>query len=164
MYDLAYIGEEFSVDMDLVERVEVIRGPSAALYGNNAFFAVINVVTRHGSSLNGGELTTSAASFGTYAGRASYGRAFANDLDVLVSATYSDAKGQKPVLPEFNAPATNNGLAQGADHEGFHKLLATASKGNFSFQANTVSREKGIPTGAFATIFNDAKGLAPWMG
>ncbi|HMG70702.1 MAG TPA: TonB-dependent receptor, partial [Gemmatimonadaceae bacterium] len=43
------------------------------------------------------------------------------------------------------------------DHEEFHKLLVTASKGDFSFQANTVSREKGLPTGAYATIFNDGR-------
>ena len=155
VYDLAYIGEEFSVDVDLIERVEVIRGPGSALYGSNALFAVINVVTKSGSSLAGGEISTSAASFGTYSGRASYGRAFANDLDLLVSATYSDGKGRNLFYPEFNAPLTNNGVANGVDHEGFHKILVTASKGDFSFQANTISREKGVPTGQYATIFGD---------
>jgi outer membrane receptor protein involved in Fe transport len=157
VYDLAYIGEEFSVDVDMIERVEVIRGPSSALYGSNAFFAVINIVTRPGSSLAGTEVATSAASFGTYSGRASYGRTFANDLDLLVSATYSDGKGRSLYYPEYNAPATNNGMANGADHEDFHKFLVTASKGDFSFQANSVSREKGLPTGQFGALFNDKR-------
>jgi outer membrane receptor protein involved in Fe transport len=157
VYDLAYFGEEFSVDVDLIERVEVIRGPSSALYGSNAFFAVINVVTRPGSSLAGTEVTTSAASFGTYAGRASYGRTFANDLDLLVSATYSDGRGRNLYYPEYDTPLTNNGFANGADHEGFHKFLVTASKGDFSFQANSVSREKGLPTAQYASIFNDKR-------
>jgi outer membrane receptor for ferrienterochelin and colicin len=155
VYDLAYIGEEGSVDLDLIDRVEVIRGPSAALYGSNAFFAVINLVTKSGNSLAGGELSTSAASFGTYSGRASYGKTFANDLDLLVSATYSDGKGRSLFYPEFNTAANNNGIATGVDHESFHKLLVTASKGDFSFQANNVSREKGLPTAAFGTTFND---------
>ena len=157
LYDLAYIGEEFSVDVDLIDRVEVIRGPSSALYGSNAFFAVINVVTRAGNSLSGAEITTSAASFGTYSGRGSYGRTFANGLDLLISGTYSDGKGRDLFYPEFDAPLTNNGDANGADHEEFRKFLVTASKGNFSFQANTVSREKGLPTGAYATLFNDKR-------
>ena len=155
VYDLAYIGEEFSVDVDLIERIEVIRGPSSALYGSNAFFAVINVVTRPGSSLAGTEVSTTAASFGTYSGRASYGRTFAKDLDLLVSATYSDSKGRNLYYPEYDSPLTSNGLTNGADHEGFHKLLVTASKGDFSFQANTVSREKGVPIPLFASLFND---------
>jgi iron complex outermembrane receptor protein len=157
VYDLAYIGEEFSVDVDLIERVEVIRGPSSALYGSNAFFAVINVVTKSGSTMAGGEVATSAASFGTYGGRASYGRSFAKDIDLLISASYSDGKGRNLFYPEFNDPLTNNGLANGVDHEKFRKILVTASKGNFSFQANTVSREKGLPTGSFGTTFNDVR-------
>jgi outer membrane receptor for ferrienterochelin and colicins len=157
VFDLAYIGEEFSVDVDLIERVEVIRGPSSAIYGSNAFFAVINVVTRPGSSLAGTEIATSAASFGTYSGRASYGHTFANGLDLLASGTYSDGKGRNLYFPEYDAPATNNGIANGDDHEGFRKLLVTASKGNFSFQANNVSREKGLPTGSYSSTFNDSR-------
>ena len=157
VFDLAYIGEEFSVDVDLIERVEVIRGPSSAIYGSNAFFAVINVVTRPGSSLAGTEIATTAASFGTYSGRASYGHTFANGLDLLASGTYSDGRGRNLYFPEYDAPLTNNGIASGDDRESFHKLLVTASKGDFSFQASNVSREKGLPTGSYATIFNDQR-------
>jgi outer membrane receptor for ferrienterochelin and colicin len=157
VFDLAYIGEEFSVDVDLIERVEVIRGPSSAIYGSNAFFAVINVVTRPASSVAGTEIATTAASFGTYSGRASYGHAFANGLDLLASGTYSDGKGRNLYFPEYDDPTTNNGIASGADHEGFRKLLVTASKGNFSFQATNVSREKDLPTGSYASIFNDPR-------
>ena len=157
VFDLAYIGEEFSVDVDLIERVEVIRGPSSAIYGSNAFFAVINVVTRPGSSFAGTEIATSAASFGTYSGRGSYGHTFANGLDLVASGTYSDGRGRNLYYPEYNAPLTNNGIANGDDHEGFRKLLVTASKGNFSFQADNLSREKGLPTGSYATIFNDPR-------
>ncbi|MDB4889032.1 MAG: TonB-dependent receptor [Gemmatimonadetes bacterium] len=153
----AYIGEEFIVDADLIERIEVIRGPSAAIYGNNALFAVINVVTKQGADLSGGELTANAASYGTYGGRASYGKHFASDVDMLVSGSYSDSKGQRLYFPEFDSPATNNGFADAADRESFRKLFATVTKGNFSLLASDVSREKGIPTGSFGTLFNDAR-------
>src|SRR4051812_416020 len=43
VYDQALIGNEFPVDLALVDRIEVIRGPGSALYGTSAFFAVINV-------------------------------------------------------------------------------------------------------------------------
>jgi iron complex outermembrane receptor protein len=153
----AYIAEEFSVDVDLIDRIEVIRGPSAAIYGNNALFAVINVVTKRGSDLNGGEVTANAASYGTYGGRASYGKSFASDVDLLVSASYSDSKGQRLYFPEFDSPATNRGFADAADHESFHKLLATLTKGNFTLLASSVAREKGIPTALFGTLFNDPR-------
>jgi outer membrane cobalamin receptor len=163
VYDQAYIGEEFSVDVDMIDRIEVIRGPSAAVYGSSAFFAVINVVTKSGASLAGGEVSAAAASYGTYGGRASYGKTFSNDGDFMISASYSDAKGQSLYYPEFDTPATNNGIAANADHEDFRKLLATASKGHFAFQASHSYREKGIPTAAFGTLFNDSRSRT-WDG
>ena len=51
VYDSAFTDTEFLLDLDLVDRVEIIRGPGSSLYGNNAFFTVINVVTRRGESL-----------------------------------------------------------------------------------------------------------------
>jgi len=36
-----------SVDIDEVERIEIIRGPASSLYGANALGGVVNVITRH---------------------------------------------------------------------------------------------------------------------
>jgi outer membrane receptor protein involved in Fe transport len=163
VYDQAYMGQEFSIDLDMIDRIEVIRGPAAAVYGSSAFFAVINVVTKTGASLQGGEVAGSAGSYGTYGGRASYGKTYPNDVDFVVSASFSDSKGQNFYFPEFDDPATNNGLAINDDHERFDKLLATVTKGNFSFQALNSYREKGSPTAAFGTLFNDNR-TRTWDG
>jgi outer membrane receptor for ferrienterochelin and colicins len=42
----AGVGWDGLVSIDDIARIEVIRGPVGALYGTNAFFAIINVVTR----------------------------------------------------------------------------------------------------------------------
>src|SRR5947209_17688170 len=78
--DSGFIGTEFILDVDLIDRVEVIRGPASSLYGNNAFFGVVNVFTRKGRDTSGfgGELSGEAASFDSYKGRATYGRKFKN--------------------------------------------------------------------------------------
>ncbi|MFY0565629.1 TonB-dependent receptor plug domain-containing protein [Archangium lansingense] len=50
-----FFGEEL-IPLQLVERVEVIRGPASALYGANAFLGVVNVITKSGEALKGAQL------------------------------------------------------------------------------------------------------------
>ena len=55
IYHQAGLGTESVIDVDLIDRIEVIRGPSSSLYGTNAFFGVINVITKRGRDVRGVE-------------------------------------------------------------------------------------------------------------
>ncbi|MEW5851012.1 MAG: TonB-dependent receptor [Myxococcota bacterium] len=50
-----FFGEEL-IPMEVVERIEIIRGPASALYGANAYLGVVNIVTRCGRGAPGVEL------------------------------------------------------------------------------------------------------------
>ena len=63
VFGSALIGTEFPLDVDLIERIEIIRGPSSALYGTSAFFAVINVITQTRQPENGLEASATLGSF-----------------------------------------------------------------------------------------------------
>ena len=45
------------VDVDIVERVEIVRGAGSSLYGSNAFFGVINLITVRGFDIGGVEVS-----------------------------------------------------------------------------------------------------------
>lgn len=155
VYDEAMIGTEFPIDIDMIERVEIIRGPVSSLYGSNALFAVINVVTRHGQDLSNLEFSAEAGSFNTYKGRISYGRVI-RQLQLMVSGSFYGSRGQNQLFfPEFDSPETNNGIASHADDDQLGTALATVSFHDFTIQAAFGTREKGIPTGAYGTIFNN---------
>lgn len=51
--------------VDNIKQIEIIRGPGSALYGANAFIAVINVITKSASDINGVQLTAGGGSFST---------------------------------------------------------------------------------------------------
>jgi outer membrane receptor protein involved in Fe transport len=156
IYDEAMIGTEFPVDIDLIQRVEIIRGPTSSLYGSNALFAVINIITKRGQDLKGLELSSEAASFNTYAGRISYGGKL-QQLEFLISGTFYGSRGHNRLFfPEFNAATTNYGVASHADDDQVGSALATVSFRDFTLQGVYGTREKGIPTAAFGTMFNNA--------
>ncbi|MCV2349106.1 TonB-dependent receptor plug domain-containing protein [Paucibacter sp. Y2R2-4] len=73
VYDAAQIGEEFFLDIDLIDRVEFAPGPGSALYGNNAFLGVVNVLTKRADTLGGLQIRTGLDSQGLQQLRASWG-------------------------------------------------------------------------------------------
>ncbi|WP_233595569.1 MULTISPECIES: TonB-dependent siderophore receptor [Corallococcus] len=64
LYSTMQLGHEFPVE--LIERIEVVRGPGSVIYGGNAELAVINVITR------GIQGSTDVLAVGTY-GQLSHG-------------------------------------------------------------------------------------------
>ena len=128
IYNQAYIGTEFALDVELIDRVELIRGPSSSLYGTNAFLAVINVVTKKGESLRGLRLSGDAGSQGTGRGHAAFGVRFDNGLDVMISGSRYASQGQRRLyFPEFDDPSTNNGLAEDLDADATYRTYGALS-------------------------------------
>src|ERR1700692_711170 len=63
IYDSALMGTEFPLDVNLIDRVEVMRGPGSSLFGTNAELAVVNVFTRQPDHEASVETTSGAESF-----------------------------------------------------------------------------------------------------
>ena len=156
--DGAYIGPEFILDIDLIDRVEIIRGPGSVLYGNNAVFGVINVITRQGKQLNGTEVSGEYGSFDTYKARVTYGKLFTNGVQLMLSGTYYDSGGQDRLFyKEFNTPAQNNGVAQNLDGGSLESFFGSLGYRDFALEGAFINREKQNPTAQFSTTFNDPR-------
>lgn len=158
IYDAAYFGQESLVDIDMVERIEVIRGPSSSLYGSSAVFGVINVITRRGSQFNGVEASGEAGGFGTYKGRVTAGQKFESGLEFVASGTFYESEGpDRLYYPEFDDAATQNGVARGLDWERAGNFLGRLSYGDLTLAVGLVRRNKGVPTAAYEAPFNDPR-------
>ena len=156
--DGAAIGTDFILDVDLIDHVEIIRGPSAVLYGNNAFFGVINVITRQGKQLNEAEVSFDYGAFDTYKGRVTYGKLFTNGVQLLLSGTYYASDGQDRLFyKEFNTPAQNNGIAQNMDGDSFGSIFGSLGYADFTLEGAFNRREKVNPTAQFGSTFNDSR-------
>jgi iron complex outermembrane receptor protein len=151
VYDGGPAGREFPLDVDLIERIEFIPGPGGAVYGQNAMFGVVNVITRSGAGVDGTEL---AAAYqqpqGLREGRASWGKRLDNGVDVLVSVSGLQAHGEDRFF-EYGSTGVS-GVAAGMDGERDKKFFASVARGPWAFDFVYGDRGKQDPTAAF---FND---------
>jgi len=153
LFDTAALGTEFPLDIDLIETLEFVRGPGSSLYGSNAFFGVINIITRKFGDV-GREAAVAGGDNETWKGRVSYGAAFSSGLNVLVSGSWLESAGQRRIYyPEY-VTAPNGPVFHDNDYDSARSVYSRFSYGDVTLSGLYGSREKGIPTGAYETVFN----------
>jgi len=153
----APVGRDLTLNLSAVERVEVVRGPGSVLYGTSAMFGVVNIVTKTGTQLDGVIASGGVGSGGKREGAVAAGHAIGARGSAAFSALVTHSNGFDQYYPEFDAPATNNGLAQGRDWTNGLSALGSLVFGDVIARAGFVSNAKGIPTGPYETIFGDSR-------
>lgn len=162
VYDSGSVGRDGMIDVELIERVEVIRGPSSSLYGSSAFFGIINVVTKRGKDFSKAEVAQEAGSLNTYRTRATYGAEFDNGVDWLASATHYTSTGdEKLYYPAFDQRrsddprARHDGVARDLDDEDASKFFSSVRYGGLTATAYLSERSKQVPTASYDSLFDD---------
>lgn len=72
MYDVPGVSQ-IPVSLEEIERIEVLRGPGSSLYGANAMFGVINVITRKPKDIQGNLFSATAGENKTVSGTMMHG-------------------------------------------------------------------------------------------
>jgi iron complex outermembrane receptor protein len=160
VYDSGGVGREAMIGVELIDRVEVIRGPSSSVYGSSAFLGVINVITKQGAQVNGAELVVEGDSLNGYTARATYGTESDRGFNWLVSGShYSSDGNDRLYYSEFDdrissdPRARNGGLAIDMDDEDASKFFTSLRYGEVSASAYFSKRVKQVPTASFDAIF-----------
>jgi iron complex outermembrane receptor protein len=143
--------------MELIERVEYVPGPGSAIYGSNAFFGVINIITKKAKALNGITVGAELASFGTRKAAVTFGKRFDNGGEGLLSVSTIKSSGVDRYFPEYDDEASNHGVATGLDGDRSKRLFAKYSFEDLTLTAYFGERRKGIPTASFGQQFNDPR-------
>jgi iron complex outermembrane receptor protein len=149
LYDSASFERALPLDLDLIERIEFIPGPGGAVYGQNALFGVINVVTRSGAALGGAEAAVSYQNpDAAREGRASWGKKLDNGLDVLLSASVYKARGEDRFF-DYPGATPGSGVAHGMDGETDKMFFTRLGRGPWSFDLSYGDRRKDDPTASY---------------
>jgi outer membrane receptor for ferrienterochelin and colicins len=122
-----FLGPEL-IPMEAIERIEVVRGPASALYGENAYLAVVNIITRKPEPNHPGSVGAGAG----------YGPRFGASGEVLLQ----HASGPCGVLGAFSGSRRDrSGLS-----------LPASSPRLDTFADRTSANDVAKPISAFATF------------
>ncbi len=154
IFDTGFIGEEFMLDMNLIEKIEFIPGSGSSVYGANALLGVVNVITKSGRDFDGFRISGEAGSLDTYRGRATFGKKWNNGAELLINGSQFFSHGaDKLFYPQFSS--INGGIAEDMDIERSSRAFGKFSYGDFTLRGGYVDRYKRVSTGYYDGIFND---------
>ncbi len=136
-----------------IDRIEVIRGPGATLWGANAVNGVINIITKNSKDTQGTLLTTAAGTQERFASGARYGGT-AGDLSYRTYGQYFDYNQQHTLTGTGAGDPWDNG--QGGfrmDWNGHGKDTGTLQGDAYRGQENLV-RLLPVTSTVSPTLFN----------
>jgi outer membrane receptor for ferrienterochelin and colicins len=137
----APLENDFLIDMDLIDRIEIVRGPSSSLYGANAFFGVVNVIIRTGNNNRGTVISGEAGSLGTYKETAIYSLD-RRGTQALFSASYWDT------AAPGHLDSIEDPIGSKSNHDQTRRAFALVSSHGFTLQAAASSAEEKAPSAA----------------
>ncbi|AUM11999.1 TonB-dependent receptor plug domain-containing protein [Ketobacter alkanivorans] len=132
-----------------IQVIEVVRGPGSALYGANAFVAVINIVTQSGEDLAGSQVHLATGSFDTTELNLAQGATSQNwDYALNLNAYNTDGWKSDMALDSLGSSGTTDYWQQRYEI-GFQGRFQ-----DFSLQGRYLKRKAGDYLGAFS-VLND---------
>lgn len=166
VYEAAAIGHELPVPMQLIERVEFVRGPGSSVFGSNALLGVINVVTRKPGDRQRLRAVAQAGSAGLREGYLQVEPPLGEGSSLLLSASHGDRDGEDIHLPAL-ADGGFDGYLRGLDHQQYQQFTAKLVSGPWTLQAAHGAREKQSPLPVYgadrgdpSNEFRDRQGFA----
>ena len=97
---------DLEIDLDDIERIEVTRGPNASTYGNNSFFSVISITTRHAVEAQGQYVRIRAGTHDTTDATYTFGNQ-SGSLDYRVTVNTTNDNGTDFLRDETAADGIN---------------------------------------------------------
>jgi len=134
------------VPLEDIERIEVIRGPGATVWGANAVNGVINVITKQAKDTQGVLLTAGGGTQDKALGTAQYGGKIAEDASYRVFTKYLDHND----LPDLTGRLTNDGWH--LLHGGFRVDGGLSGNDSMTAQGDIYSGSEGAMIGHIASF------------
>jgi len=155
------------LSVDNIKKIEIVRGPGSALYGTNAFVAVINIITKSAADVEGGSVSVSGESFDTRKYNLLAGKTFKNGLKISGSIDYTKTHGPDLLIKRDRLSGTPFTRAPGDAETRFEGtgIFFEASYKNLTYRGQYLTTDRGayIGLGYALTDFNSLKSDNFWQ-
>jgi iron complex outermembrane receptor protein len=126
------------LDIDNVDRIEVIKGPSSSLYGSNAFFGIVNLITEKpvDNSLSYSSKYFSDTKF--FGNSIRLHHKFSKDLSINLTGSWIDRGGNDLFFEEFSD--FSDGSLWTLDEDGYNQFYLDSADftGGYSREKNSL--------------------------
>ncbi|MDE2217675.1 MAG: TonB-dependent receptor [Planctomycetota bacterium] len=106
-------GEFDDFPVESIKRIEIIRGPGSAMYGENAFSAVINIITKDAKDIDGARVSSGYGSFETYDENIVFGKRYGK-IDVSGMVRYRQTGGFDGIVKRDSQTAIDTAFGTSA--------------------------------------------------
>ncbi|MBM4054257.1 MAG: TonB-dependent receptor [Planctomycetes bacterium] len=96
--------------LENIKKIEIIRGPGSALYGENAFLSVINIITKDAADIDGIFLDSGFGSYDTLEENIVFGKRYGN-VEVSGMMHYRDTNGYDGTIESDSQSVLDNSLS-----------------------------------------------------
>jgi len=151
----------YQIPVESIERIEVVRGPMAVIYGNNAFFGVIHIITQNPNPdmVNNNLFSLSYGSWNTFGSNFRIGTK-QKDLRLNIDFGYHVSDGmEKPLADMMRRPEKmDEPLFGGVNGDGLDMPLESRSTKNYLKNSQKILDINGSFKGFyFNTLLVEAK-------
>jgi len=151
----SFFGQDFGLDLDLVDRVEIIRGPSSALYGTNGILATINIVTKTPVDSSKLMVSTEAGNAGAQKVVLMSSQNLGRGANLLIEGSGLFTDGHNLMVPDFETPAQNGLMANHLDAQSGYHTFVNLEWGAWNFTGYFNDHLEKAPILGTGTQFND---------
>jgi outer membrane receptor protein involved in Fe transport len=149
VYDDAYIGNELGLDLEDVERIEIVRGPGSAVYGSSAVLAVINIVTRKTAGRPPVSATLRAGGASEWLGHVGLATSVPGKPELHASVSWLQAQG-RPLY--YFDPDVVSSPQRARDGEHAVAFFGGVRWNGFDLTAKLNERRKTLPPASFELV------------
>lgn len=165
IYQQGAIGTDFILDLDMVDRIEIITGPGSSVYGSNAFYGAVNVIPKTGRDITGSEVGLALGSEPSAKARVTVGDRTTEGVDYVVSATQWWSRGEDSFsLPDswrsVDPSRLQGDTAENRDDMHHQSMFARVSWRGLTGEAAYARRKKEVlPLVYYTPNDRDAQGI-----